>query len=101
MAEAVGLADFNSYDLDMVIADVAKAATLFPLSPATGVLRSACVRNLRWDNYCNGPWDDPTFGPRFLFLRGFVVDPLGASLPASAALAPLRAILELLEAQED
>lgn len=100
MAPAAGPADFPSYDLGMVISDVERTAAAFPLSPATSALRSSCCRNLRWDQYSDGPWDDPTFPPRFEYLRQFAVDEAGHSLAVTDLVPVLHQLLAHIESTE-
>lgn len=67
------LTAFSSYELGKVAEAFRAKVTEHPQAPAVHVLRSACLAALIVDQRFSEPWDDPTFLPRFQWLRDQLV----------------------------
>lgn len=95
MSPAV-LEDFHTYDLARVTAALAEAADEYPETPATQALRAACIRRLSWDHAYRDPWADPTFLPRYLYLRQAITTqaPGGERATVTAAIPVLDTIVQ-------
>lgn len=98
MSTTWDLGAFSSYELGKV-ADVFRARiTEAPHVAANHVLRSACVEHLIVDQRYQDAWSDPTFPPRFAWLRHELEEAAGKPLHEVEARAVVEAI-DLLVAE--
>lgn len=67
------LGSFSSYELGKVADVFRERVTEHPHAPAVHVLRAACLASLIVDQRFSDPWADPTFLPRFQWLRDQLV----------------------------
>lgn len=92
------LGNFSSYELGKVADVFRERIAETKHASATHVLRSACVDHLIVDQRYATPWDDPSFSPRYSWLRAELERAAGKPLIQVEALAVVEAI-DLLVAE--
>lgn len=83
------LEDFSTYDLSRVAQALVEVAEERPTAPALHALRGACIARLSWDMAYRQCWADPTFLPRYLFLRQAIVTGAGGEHTTVALAIPV------------